>query len=164
MLTPLDIQNREFSRSFRGYDQKEVDRFLDEIGRGYEELYRENQELRESLQRLEEKLKHYQSLEETLQSTLVVAQQAAEGVKASAAREAEAMLAVARQEMASLQAEDAARHRQALEELEALGKKYQALRARLRAFLVAQLELTEGQEEAAAALEGLEGADPDAGR
>lgn len=151
MLTPLDIQNREFGRSFRGYDHKAVDTFLAEIGQGYEELYRENQELRESLQRLEEKLKNYQNLEETLQSTLVVAQQAAEGVKLSAAREAEALLAAARQEIAALQAEDAARHRQALEELEALHKRYQALQARLRAFLVAQIELLEGREAAATA-------------
>ena len=30
-LTPLDIHNKEFSRGFRGYDEDEVNEFLDQI-------------------------------------------------------------------------------------------------------------------------------------
>ena len=35
MITPLDIQNKEFSRAVRGYNQEEVDLFLDEIMADY---------------------------------------------------------------------------------------------------------------------------------
>ena len=38
MLTPVDIHNKEFSRSFRGYNQDEIDDFLDEIVNDYEKL------------------------------------------------------------------------------------------------------------------------------
>ena len=31
MLTPVDIHNKEFSRSFRGFNQEEVDDFLDQV-------------------------------------------------------------------------------------------------------------------------------------
>lgn len=30
-LTPLDIHNKEFKRSFRGYDEDEVNEFLDQV-------------------------------------------------------------------------------------------------------------------------------------
>ncbi|MBR3034046.1 MAG: DivIVA domain-containing protein, partial [Firmicutes bacterium] len=38
MITPLDIQNKEFSRAVRGYNQEEVDLFLDEIMADYDKL------------------------------------------------------------------------------------------------------------------------------
>ena len=54
MLTPVDIHNKEFSRSFRGYNQDEIDDFLDEIVNDYEKLYRENNQLKKELE-LDEK-------------------------------------------------------------------------------------------------------------
>ncbi|MBO8125932.1 MAG: DivIVA domain-containing protein [Firmicutes bacterium] len=50
MLTPLDIQNAAFHRSFRGYNEEEVDDFLDKVFLEYEALYRENQELKKKLE------------------------------------------------------------------------------------------------------------------
>jgi cell division initiation protein len=38
-LTPMDIHNKEFSRSFRGYKEDEVDQFLDNIVDDFEKLY-----------------------------------------------------------------------------------------------------------------------------
>ena len=38
MITPLDIQNKEFNKSFRGYNSKNVDIFLDEIIDDYEKI------------------------------------------------------------------------------------------------------------------------------
>lgn len=54
MLTPMDIHNKEFSRSFRGYDEDEVDAFLDEVVNDYERLLRERDELRDQVARLQE--------------------------------------------------------------------------------------------------------------
>jgi DivIVA domain-containing protein len=49
MLTPLDIQNAVFHRSFRGYNENEVDEFLDRVVLEYEQLLRENLALKEQL-------------------------------------------------------------------------------------------------------------------
>ena len=38
MITPLDIQNKEFSRGVRGYKEEEVDEFLDLITVDMEKL------------------------------------------------------------------------------------------------------------------------------
>ena len=35
-LTPLDIHNKEFSSGFRGYDEDEVNDFLDQVVKDYE--------------------------------------------------------------------------------------------------------------------------------
>ena len=55
-LTPMDIHNKEFARSFRGYDDEEVDRFLDEIIEEFERLYKENLELKERLGMLSDQI------------------------------------------------------------------------------------------------------------
>ncbi|MDF2569775.1 MAG: divIVA, partial [Sporomusa sp.] len=58
MLTPLDIHSKEFKRSFRGYNEEEVDEFLDKVIKDYETLYRENIDLKETIERLNSKLEH----------------------------------------------------------------------------------------------------------
>ena len=50
-LTPIDIHNQEFSKVFRGYDEDEVNEFLDQIIKDYEILLREKKELEDKLER-----------------------------------------------------------------------------------------------------------------
>ena len=57
MITPLDIQNKEFKKSFRGYKESEVDQFLDEIIEDYEKLYKENIELKDKILILTDQIK-----------------------------------------------------------------------------------------------------------
>ena len=78
LLTPLDIHNKEFSRGFRGYDEDEVNEFLDQIIKDYEIIIREKKELEETLNSLNERLGHFTNIEETLHKSIVVAQEAAE--------------------------------------------------------------------------------------
>ena len=54
MLTPLDIQNKEFGREFRGYSMQEVDEFLNLVIDGYERLYKENMEAKDSITKLQD--------------------------------------------------------------------------------------------------------------
>ena len=80
MLTPLDIQNKEFQKGIRGYKEADVDGFLDEVIADYEQIYKENKSLKNKIEMLNEQLNHYNSIEDTLQKTLVVAQTTAEDV------------------------------------------------------------------------------------
>lgn len=95
-LTPIEIRQQKFRRSFHGYHQQEVNNYLARIVEDYEKLYQENAELKERLQKSEFQLARYRDLEETLNQSLVVAQKAGEEVKANARREAELMLQEAR--------------------------------------------------------------------
>jgi len=86
MLTPLDIQNKEFKKALRGYKEDEVDEFLDEIMLNYEKIFKENSELKEKVQIAQQQVEQYKNLEETLKNTLVIAQNTAEEVKSNASK------------------------------------------------------------------------------
>lgn len=91
-LTSMDIGNKEFKKVLRGYDQNEVDEFLDQISESYELVYKENSTFKEKIAVLNEKLDHYSKIEDTIQNTLILAQNAADQAKASAKKEAELVI------------------------------------------------------------------------
>src|SRR5207249_2854382 len=49
-ITPVDIQQKEFRLAFRGYNERDVDAFLDEVTEEVGGLYSENKRLREQLE------------------------------------------------------------------------------------------------------------------
>lgn len=91
-LTPMDISNKEFKKGFRGYDVEEVDEFINEIIENYEEIYKENSRLKENLSRVNEKLEHYVKIENTIQNTLLLAQNAAEQAREASQKESDMIL------------------------------------------------------------------------
>jgi len=88
-LTPLDIQQMVFRVKLRGYDQEEVNRFLEEVAKTVESLNRDNAGLRERIVSLEQQVAELKRTEVTLSNTLVSAQSLADDVKRSAQRDAE---------------------------------------------------------------------------
>ena len=88
MITPMDIENKEFKKGFRGYNEEEVDEFLDRVKEDFENLYRENLDLKEKLKLYQEQVSRYKSIEETLNATLITAQTAAEDTCSAANKKA----------------------------------------------------------------------------
>lgn len=80
-ISPMDIEQQEFGRSFRGYNEEEVDDFLDKIVKDYEELIKENAKLKEEIDRMKDRLKEFSEIEETLRSALLNAQKSADEIK-----------------------------------------------------------------------------------
>ena len=90
MITPLDIENKKFSKQMmNGYNVEEVDDFLDEIMEDYEVNYKELAKSTAKIEELENTLNHYKNIESTLQNTLVMAQTTAEDVKNVARQQSE---------------------------------------------------------------------------
>lgn len=141
MLTPIEINNKEFKRAMRGYSEYEVDVFLDQVARDYEALYRRVRDLEEALQQKEQQLANYKNLEETMNSALVLAQKTSQEIKSSAQREAELLLREARGQAEEI-IRSATSQRELLEQETAnLRHSFNSFRAQLKAFLRAQLEL-----------------------
>ena len=86
-ITALDIKDKQFTTKFRGYNEQEVDEFLDIIVDDYEDLVRDNRELSTRVKELEEKLAYFDEMKESLSQSVILAQETAEKVKASAADE-----------------------------------------------------------------------------
>jgi len=91
-LTPLDIHHKEFRTSLRGYSEKEVDAFLDEVADEFDRLFKENVDLNERIQATLERIKSYEDMKETLQNTLVVAQTHAESMEVDAGKRSELLM------------------------------------------------------------------------
>lgn len=53
-LTPLDIFNKDFKYSLRGYDVDEVNEFLDLVIKNFEFLIEENRQLKEQLKSVDQ--------------------------------------------------------------------------------------------------------------
>ena len=96
MLTPVDIENKEFGKAFRGYDIYEVEEFMKTIVTDYERIYRENANLKEKNAMLAETIQNYKGMEETMQNAIIVAQRTAEDIKKNAYERAENILTEAR--------------------------------------------------------------------
>ncbi|PZE22636.1 DivIVA domain-containing protein [Paenibacillus xerothermodurans] len=140
-LTPLDIHNKEFSRSFRGYDEDQVNEFLDLVIKDYEALIRENKDLQAQLTTIQERLDHFANIEETLSKTIIVAQEAADEVKTNSKKEAQLILKEAEKNADRIINESLAKSRKIAVEIEELKKQASIYRTRFRTLLEAQLEL-----------------------
>jgi cell division initiation protein len=94
-LTPLDIQQQQFRTTFWGFDQKEVDAFLDLLATDVEELIRNNNSLREELKRKDAELQEHRERERTLKETMITATRITEDIKQNARKEAEIIIGAA---------------------------------------------------------------------
>lgn len=102
MITAMEIRNQQFGKSIRGYDQDEVKNFLMQLAQDYENLYSENATLKETIRRLEGELDKYRKIEETMNNSLIFAQQTAEDMKSNARKEAEMILDNAKKRIAEV--------------------------------------------------------------
>ena len=167
-LTPLDIQNKDFSTKMRGYNQDDVDDFLDQVTRDYEDALQKNRELEKSLKHAEEKLQYFNELKDALNQSIIVAQDTADKVKSSANKESEmiitsadnqaketlveaerksnAMIADAEAKSTQILAEAIERARQLAGETEDFKKKTRVFHQRLSLMLETQLEQVKSEE------------------
>lgn len=139
MITPLEIQNKEFKKSLIGYRAKDVDKYLDYINKDYEDLYRENIELKDKIGILTDQIRQYNNLEETLKDTLIIAQTTADEVTNSSRKKAELIV-----EQAEMDARE--RITEAREKVKNIKVNYEYLRkemfvfkSRYEAFIQSQL-------------------------
>lgn len=145
-ITSMDISNKEFKKSIRGYDCDEVDEFLDKIAEDYENLYKENSSLKEKLAAVNDKVEHYSKMETTIQNTLLLAQNAAEQAKQSAAKEAELVIKNANESAQKLV--DKA-HNDVLhihDEYESTKQEFIKFRTKFRSFMTSQLDMFNSME------------------
>src|SRR6202165_1454387 len=88
-ITVVDIQHKTFKKQLQGYDRTEVDQFLDEVIETLEDEAHARAALEAENGDLRERISHFKSMEESLQSTLLLAQRTADEVKAAAHKEAD---------------------------------------------------------------------------
>ena len=160
-LTARHIHEKQFHDAWRGYNQEEVDDFLDRVADQMNRLERENVALQERLRDLDQMMAASRSTEDMLKKTLVTAQQAAEEAIATARTKAEELVAEAearaqraneelkhrvataeeevRRKTAEVERQQLARRRETQSSIERLEAFETEIKRRLKAFLEQQL-------------------------
>ena len=142
MITPLDIENKRFSKQMmNGYSVEEVDDFLDDLTADYSRNYKENAELKAKIDELNKNMEHYKSIESTLNNTLVMAQSTAEDIKKVAQQQAEQIIneakSNAQKQVDELNNQLVAKRK----EVEDVKKQFDIYKAKMESLLISQLEL-----------------------
>ena len=99
MITPLDIQNKEFSKAVRGYKEEEVDEFLDQLTKDLEQVLAERDalllvknELSAKLAEANTKVDGYQQQEGAVLTTLEAAKALMNDISSSAEKRAQILV------------------------------------------------------------------------
>lgn len=102
MLTPLDIENREFKKTMGGYNRDDVEDFMSLLLVDYEKLYKENLASRDKITALNEAVEHYKGQEETMQNAILAAQKAADSLAKTANDQADLIIREAKAKAAEI--------------------------------------------------------------
>lgn len=146
MLTPIDIQNMEFSKAAFGYNKTEVEEFVATVASEFERLYKENIEFKDKINILNDALKNYKATEDAIKNTLMFAQNTAEDVKKSAKEKAELTIAEAKNHAENLVREADAKVFEAERKLNEVKSQIANYKAQLEGIMDAQRKMLEGIE------------------
>jgi len=146
-ISPLDIRKQEFRKALRGIDPEEVRVFLSLVADEMERLLSEVSRLSEDTQVLRRRNDEFQTLEKTLQSTLVTAERVTADTRENARKEADLLLREA-ETRAERIVEDARRRLTRLnDEIQELRDRKEVYLSRFRSLVRMQLELLDAHAE-----------------
>lgn len=146
VLSPLDIHNKEFTRGFRGFQEDEVNEFLDQIIKDYEITIRAKKDLESEVEELNEKVAHFTKIEETLNKSIVIAQDTAEELKANARKEAKLIIKEAEKNADRIINDALGQSRKIAMETEELKRQAKVFRTRMRMLIEAQLDMVDNDD------------------
>lgn len=140
-ISALDIRKQEFARTFRGYDAEEVDSFLQIVATGWQEMVDDLRRTNDKVQEQQLKLEHYMKVEEALEEALQTARTSARQTIESAERKANAMLEEAENKIVAMQREADSSRLEIKRETARYSVRQQEIVAKLRSFLVSEMEM-----------------------
>lgn len=140
MITPLDIQNKEFPKVVRGYKEEEVDGFLDLLTLDLEKLLEDNQRLKDQVKSLSAEVERYRNSEGAVLETLEAAKALMGDISASAEKRAEILLKNAELDAQLIQREAKESIERLNEELVSMRNRLNVFRTRYRSLLESELE------------------------
>jgi cell division initiation protein len=94
-LTPLDVQQQRFRTTFRGYETKEVETFLEQAATAFEEVQRENLRQADELKRVAGEVEEFKRREGSIKRALLHSQKVLDQMQENARREADVIVAEA---------------------------------------------------------------------
>ncbi|MEC1215294.1 DivIVA domain-containing protein, partial [Bacillus paralicheniformis] len=112
-----------------------------QVRKDYEIILRKKNELESKVNELDERLGHFSTIEETLNKSILVAQEAAEDVKRNSEKEAKLIIREAEKNADRIINESLSKSRKIAMEIEELKKQSKVFRTRFQMLIEAQLDL-----------------------
>ena len=152
-LSPVDIEEKKFNTSFRGYAEDEVDDFLEDVTRSIREYEDRVRVADERVAVLERQLSASRENEDVVTKAFVAAQRSADSIIEEAKTDAQRILDDARGSVTEIEAQRIAERERLTEELASLRAIIADLRSRLhRAASVAESDFASLDEDAVEAM------------
>ena len=145
-ITPNDIHNKDFSTKFKGFDPEEVNDFLEEVKKELETLIRDNKDLEKRVKFNEEKVEYLNSIQETLNKSILVAQEAADRLRENARKDAEIIVFEAEKAAQAMLREAAEKATEINRETDLIKKETRIFRQRLQILTQTQLDMIKNEE------------------
>lgn len=156
-LSVDEINKTQFNTKMRGYNQSEVNEFIKQVSATVQELIEQNRALQETVKADEGKLQYFSDLKDSLNKSILVAQEAADKVKNNAKREADIMVREAQKQATDIVTTANEKANQVIEqsteetrklttETNDLKKQTRIFRQRLQVMLESQLEVVKSDE------------------
>ena len=92
MITPKEIEEKDFTKTFRGYSEDEVDEFLDRIILDIQALQEENAALKEDNERLRKENLDHKDSQVSVMHTLDQAKKLMQDISESAEKRADSII------------------------------------------------------------------------
>ena len=145
-ITPNDIHNKDLSTKFKGFDPEEVNDFLEEVKKELETLIRDNKDLEKRVKFNEEKVEYFNSIQETLNKSILVAQEAADRLRENARKDAEIIVFEAEKAAQAMLREAAEKATEINRETDLIKKETRIFRQRLQILTQTQLDMIKNEE------------------
>lgn len=140
MISPLEIQEKEFGRGLKGFKEDEVNEFLDQITLDLERLLEENRQLKAEKEQMMEELKKFKESENSVLDTLETAKALMGDISASAEKRAQILLKNAELDAQRIQREAREEAERMNEENAALHNRVVSFRQKFRQLLESELQ------------------------
>ena len=155
-VTKIDVLNKIYPRSFRGYSCADVDAFMQEVAESLGGLAAERDSLIERVDRLEEALDEHKGREATLRDTLMTTQRMMDDMKANAQKEAQLIIDAANSKAEVMLQHSHQRLAQLHGDITELKKQRTQFEIKLRSILDAHVRMLEADKEEQAELDAAE--------
>lgn len=140
MITPLEIENKDFGKSINGYNKNEVDEFMVGVCRDMERHIMEEENLKNRVKDLEKQLENFKAIETSLKGALIIAEETSQEVKKNANEKAKLIIHDAEIQAKRIIDDANGESIDVKHRTQDLKKEYTAFKIRFRSMVNAELE------------------------
>jgi cell division initiation protein len=140
MIRPVEIQNKQFLKSVRGYNAQEVDEYMAQIVQSMEELIQTNIDVTAKVKSLEKDMARFVQMEQTINEAMILAQKTSEDMIRNSEEKAKYIVERAEGDAQKILNEANAEVLDAMKRKEEVIRSYQAFIMKFKVILESELK------------------------